>query len=159
MKNFWIIFLLLTSCVSVKLEKPQLWTKAKNYSLVEPAKFERQKRDGFDHFWIHKKSGNVISLQTMCGDQNDPSLSFLLQKSLEGINNLKRIKKESIRYNQRSALKTLYTGSVDGIEISLSTLVFKKNHCNYTLNYFGITSKHPLHEKQYQSFLTDFKVR
>mgnify|MGYP001158783536 CR=1 FL=1 len=159
MKYYGIAFLLLTACVSVSIEKPRNSEKAKNYSMLSPSEpFQLKDKEPFDKFWLHPKNGNSISLQTACGP-NDPRLSQLSHEALLGIEDLAELERDRFRYNGRGALETIHTGRVDGIEIKIATLVFKKNHCNYTLNYFGLKKYFDSNWKDYQAVKKNLRVK
>lgn len=135
-------------------------SRAKNYSLESPTQdFEKRSKENFDRYWINPQNGNAISLQTSCNKSLDPSLDNLLQKNLKGINDIKEIEREEIHYNEREALSTLHIGEVDGVPVKIKTIVFKKNHCNYSLNYFGVKGSFQKDLSTFERFIKNFRVK
>ena len=159
MKYYWLTFLILSSCVSVSIEKHENVDKAKNYSILTPsAPFTLKSKEPFDKFWLNPKNANAIALITACG-KIDPTLEDLVQNSLAGINDLEKINTSRFDYNKRVALSQTHTGDVDGVKIKILSLAFKKNHCNYSLSYFGKAKNFDADLEEFNKVKNNFRVQ
>lgn len=152
--------LILTSCVSVQLQKPLVLEKSKTYSLVVPSvPFIRVDQEGMDQYWRNKHNGNALSLQTACSERYDPSFQDLTYQSVHGIEDTKKIIEDKFDYNDRVGLKSEYEGLVDGIAVAIKLVVFKKNNCSYVISYFGKKSSIKENDTHFIKFINSFKVK
>jgi hypothetical protein len=152
--------LFLTSCVSVQLQKPLVLEKSKFYSLVTPGSpFISSAQPQMDHYWRNPKTGNAISLQTACSEKYDPSLQDLTYQSIQGIEDIEKVKEARTQYNERAALGAEYKGHVDGIAVSIQLIAFKKNNCSYVISYFGKKSEIQVDQNKFDNFMKNFKVK
>lgn len=160
MKNHAIVCimsLLLGSCVSVNLPGGKS-TPAKGVEYSSPASpFKTINSENADKAWMSTATGNTISFSSDCHGA-DPSLQQMESESLAGISNLEIESANSVMYNGREARQTIATGSVDGIAVQISMVVFKKNNCNYTLTYGGVQKHFVQEEKHFEEFKARFKA-
>jgi hypothetical protein len=150
--------ILLTSCVSVELPGNKV-TSAKGVEYQDPGgSYEEIKAKNADKTWLSKKSGNTISYLSECGNTADPSLQSIESDSLSALSNLEILKTETITFNGRGARQTVAAGTVDGVPVALSLLVFKKNGCNYTLSYGGLEKQFNGELPVFENFKKNFKA-
>lgn len=155
----FILFYLLTSsaCVSVQLPFTAKGSKAKGVEYSEPsAPFKSLKVEQVDAAWIHNRSGNIISFSSECG--TDPSLEQMSAEVLNSLDSHEEIDNEEIDYNGRKALTSTVNGKLDGVNVSLRYLVFKKNSCNFTLTHSGKSSSFKESESAFEAFLKGFRA-
>ena len=152
------MILLLGGCVSIELpgskSKP-----AQNVAYNPPhAPFRDLKGGGFDKAWLSEKTGNTIAYISDCGNGNDPSLQQIEAESLSSLNNLQTLSSEEVSFNGRAALSSTSAGTLDGVPVRLSLLVFKKNGCNFTLSYGGTEKQFSSEVSQFEDFKRNFKA-
>lgn len=157
------ILLLVTSltmwgCVSVKLNDGK-GKQAEDINLTPPAKpFAAVNSESADRAWQSAKSGNIIAFTSECSSAHDSSLNALTSESLGALTNIAILKEEHLSYNSREGLLTKAAGKVDGIDVKLTLLVFKKNGCNYVLSLSGRTSGFEADAPIFKEFLDNFRA-
>ncbi|WP_413292576.1 hypothetical protein ACLSU7_14320 [Bdellovibrio sp. HCB185ZH] len=161
MKNHFkyiIMSLLLGSCVSVELPGGKV-TAAKDVEFSEPGgDYSKIKSKGTDRAWQSSKTGNTISYVSECGSNTDVSLQTLETESLSALNKLEVLKTEEKPFNGRASRQTTSVGSIDGVPVALSLVVFKKNGCNYTLSYGGVEKQFNSELPVFENFKANFKA-
>lgn len=157
--TYAISSLTLCSCISIGLG-PSKPTPSKDISFQKPSSaFQEVDVANVDHAWRNNKNGNSISYFSDCTDKTDPSLQSLQTGILQGVQDIKFEKQDSIEYNGRAALASVVVGRVDGVETKLSFIVFKKNSCIFILNYVGVKNYFHENEKDFIQFTKGFKVQ
>ncbi len=155
---FGITMIFISGCVSVQLPGA-VAKKATGIIYVEPTKpFESIKSDGADKVWLSKKTANTIAYLTECESPNDPGLKQLESEYLNALGKLEITKSETSTFNGRESLSTSANGEIDGINVQVKLLIFKKNNCNYTLSYSGVKKKFDSELKYFDQFVESFKV-
>lgn len=159
MKNHLVIAsFLFSGCVTVDVA-PKKSEPAQNVIYVDPASpFKSSPNKSTDRLWISTTSGNTISYLSECGNSQEPTLEQLENDALGGLVELKILHSEKIDYNSREALKTLAEGKVDGVKVKMNLLTLKKNNCNYTLVYGGVSKNFDAEQAYFQTFLGGFKA-
>ncbi|MBL7668979.1 MAG: hypothetical protein JNM39_00715 [Bdellovibrionaceae bacterium] len=148
--------ILASSCVSVSLDKNKV-VPAKNVRFNAPdSPFEEIDIPNSDKTWISAVSGNTISFLSDCQKNSDPTLEQMLTDSFSVLEGLHASQSETLTYNSRQALQMTSEGFVDGVPIKMKALVFKRNSCNYTLTYAGVSKKFPRELDQFSRFLQSF---
>ena len=156
--KFFILSLLLSSCVSVNLPGGKV-TSAKDVQFAEPGTpFKSIKAANADRTWLSKKTGNTISYLSECGGTADPSLQSVETESLSALNKMQILSTDATTYNGREARQTLANGQLDGVPVQILLLIFKKNGCTYTLSYGGIEKQFSAELRQFESFKASFKA-
>jgi hypothetical protein len=112
---------------------------------------------GSDQAWISSKTGNIISYLSSCNGE-DPELKVLEADSVSVLESGKVESSENLEFNHRQALLSHILGKVDGIEVFLEVLSFKKNNCYFTINYTGKKEQQSAEQFIFKSFLNSFKV-
>lgn len=164
MKNIWTtlilgILFLFTGCVSVNLPTSSKTEKAKDLSITKPENpFVQIKVEGADQAWISAKTGNTISYISECGASSDKSLETMQTETLASLNQTKIVSNNSVDIDGREGLEVLAEGKVDGVEVKLNSLSFKKNGCSYTITYGGTEKNFANEIEAYTKFKTGFKV-
>lgn len=159
LKNtFLILILLLSGCVSVKIGGAK-GVPATGISLEAPAApFKEIKSSSADRAWLSDKTGNTISYFSDCGGANDPSLSTLESDALAALNDYKVSQTQELTFNERAAQQTTAQGQVDGVDVQLMVVVFKRNSCNFTISYGGVKKNFDKESGAFQKFLRKFKA-
>ena len=153
-----ILNLLLSGCVSVKIGGAK-GVPASGVVLEEPtAPFKEIKSANADRAWLSGKTGNTISYFSECGNSADPSLQQLQDDALTALVDYKVVKEQDLTFNDRAAHKVTAQGQVDGVDVQISLLVFKRNGCNFTLSYGGVQKNFSKEEAVFQKFNDKFKA-
>ncbi len=158
-KNYFLIVpLVLSGCVSVNLGPG----KAKKSDGVQvtapPSQFKSVDPLHADEAWQSRETGNTISYFSECQSQNESTIEAMAADSLAALSDPVVLKEQKLTYNQREAQRSSAKGTVDGVQVLLDVLVFKKNGCNYTITYSGIAAKFPRETKDFEDFLQRFKA-
>jgi hypothetical protein len=150
--------LIICSCVTVNVgeETPK---KSTDIRFAVPKKpFEEHASPSADKAWVSTATGNVISFASECPENSDPSLETLTKESLQSLDRLEIVSKESISFNNRDAISSFAKGSVDGVPLAMKTIIFKKNGCNYRIMLSGLLGKISLEQNQFDDFCKEFKA-
>ena len=154
-----LILFFLTACVSVNIGKSKT-IKSDQMQFQSPNKiFEKITTSEFDLAWRNQKTGNTIAVLSECGHSNNYNLNQLTTSALSALNNLKLIEEKELIYNDRAAIETMATGWIDGISVKMKTIVLQKNACDYTVSYLGVEKNFDQNLSDFNSFLSDFKIR
>jgi len=148
----------MSGCVSVNLPlgKP---AKAKDIALTEPAEpFAKFSTGAVDRAWQNKKNGNTIGYLTDCNPSDDLDLKALESEALSALNSLKVTAHDNFSFNDREAIRTTAQGQVDGVSVSMSLVIFKKNGCSFTLSYVGRSKVFQTNETDFTNFVERFQV-
>lgn len=156
--KYFIMSLLLSSCVSVELPSGKI-TPANGVEYTSPGgAFNEIKAKNADKTWLSSKTGNTISYLSECGNTSEPSLQSIETESLSAISKLEILKSDTITFNGREARQTVSAGTIDGVPVAMSLLIFKKNGCNYTLSYGGLEKQFNLEKDEFEKFKQGFKA-
>lgn len=153
-----ILSLFLQSCVSVQLPASKV-ASAKNVELEAPPRpFKEIAAKSPDKSWISDSTGNTISYLSECDLKVESSLEQIENETVATLNNLSLLSAESPEYNGRAARFSTYSGTLDGVPVQLSLVIFKKNGCNFILSYGGVSSKFNAEESYFKNFINSFKA-
>lgn len=161
MRNHTLVFamsLLLGSCISVQLPGGKATSAQDVEYKAPPAPYKDIATSKSDKAWISSETGNTLSYLSECSVANEPSLQQMENESLSAMTHVQVLKMEEITFNGRAARLSVTKGSVDGVPVQISLLVFKKNGCNYTLSYGGLEKNFSHEEKFFDSFKESFKA-
>lgn len=148
---------LFLGCVSVNVgtEKPE---KSNAVTFKEPlAPFERLKESSADQGWKNPKTGNTISYLSECPGPGGP-LKDLAQELSGLLTSKQMVSQKEDFFNGREALRTQWSGKLEGIPMKLESVVFKKNGCAYTITYVGRSSKFEQEISFFETFLGGFQA-
>jgi hypothetical protein len=143
--------------VSVGIEEPKL-IHAKDLEFIEPNGFKKIPTPHVDEAWRKDSTGSTISFLSECDPTTDTNLQQLQMSVLRDIRNSNTISEEDIDFNKRTAKRSYVKGNVDGIDIEMDLLVFKKNNCNFILTYIGLPENFKSDQREFQIFIDRFRV-
>lgn len=149
---------LLSACVSLKLSPQTQRSNKVDYKSPEHP-FAPTQSESADVAWIDQQTGNIISYQSICNESLDPDLDTILKKSTLGLTNKRILKRTSIDYNARKANRISVSGQVDGVDVRLEFVLFKKNACSYTLSFVGLPEHFNKAIDAFNQFVEGFKVK
>lgn len=145
------------SCVSVNLPTTT-GKKADGVAATAPGAPFRELASSADKAWISDKTGNTISFISECGSKADPSLQQLRDESMNALVNPKISGEKTFSYNGREALEATGSGTVDGVAVTLRLVLLKKNGCQYTLSYGGVSNGFETETSYFTKFVEGFKA-
>lgn len=155
---FSLLSLHLSGCVTVDVGGDKAKT-ARHVKYEKPsAPFGNADKGTGDQTWISQKTGNSISFLSECERSVELNLEQLESDALSVLEKMKIERSEKIRYNGREALRTVAFGKVDGIEVKMQLLTFKKNNCNYSLSYGALVTKYELELSYFDQFINGFQA-
>lgn len=150
--------MLSTSCVSVELGKNDVHP-ADDLDFESPSfPFERVKIEKTDQAWISKRTGNTLSFLSECGKATDLTLDQISEESYSVLDSNVLVHREEFMYQKRKALQVDVLGKLDGIPIKARILAFKKNGCNFSLNYVALEKSYSSELEVFSQFVADFSV-
>lgn len=156
--NLLLVFVI-SGCVSVNIPLSSKYPKAENVSYKEPTlPFVKQSvQNNLDGLWISKDTKSTIGFYSLCS-KNLPPLRNARSNSLHGIENAQVIKEETLRYNQREALKSIIEGKLEGFVFQIESMLFIKDSCLFEISYVSYKENFEKERQIYNSFLEGFKV-
>ncbi len=148
----------LAGCISMNVGgKPA--EKAQELSYTDPAKpFSKIQKEGFDRVWQSKSTGNSIAYLSECKTATEPSLTAMEAETLNVNQDTKLISSKESTFNQRGSLETLAEAKLDGVEIKMAFLFFKKNGCQFTLSYVGRSKNFESEFEHFEKFKRNFRA-
>src|SRR3989338_7161543 len=149
---------LLVSCVSSLLkEKPP--TFSKEVSFLAPADpFVDLKRSVYPS-WKNRVTGNVISIFSDCQPGNPLSLTDLQRYMEESIDNATRLNEKTTPYQNKPALFRTIDGQVEGNQIQIRSLAFKRLNCGYLVSLSGKPEQLQQDKTSFDTFLKSLKFK
>lgn len=160
--KFFLIFvlfggLLLSGCVSVNIG-PKQAGRSQGLRVENPADpFVAMKDSTADQAWQSTRTGNMIAYLSECPEPA-MGLDILTSESLAVLKNNKVIDQKNKFFNGREALETRAEGSLDGIAMKMSTLVFKRNGCSFLITYAARKDHYADEEQIFVRFLEGFQA-
>ncbi|MBY0553651.1 hypothetical protein K2P97_03925 [bacterium] len=142
------------SCVSSIL-KDAPPTFSKEIKLTEPTSPFIKMDTSVYPSWKNLKSGNVISIISNCSD-SDSKLSNLHQIIESSLDNIKVIKEETLTLQNRPAFARNINAVLDGVEIEIQSISFKRKSCGYVASLSGKLNNLTNDRKQFDQFLNGF---
>lgn len=143
-------------CVSVSLG-PTKAGKA-DVKINEPSQgFSRIGNTNADVAWQSQKTANTISYLSEC-PQTESSLESVTNEFHSVLTSLKILNKDTKFYNGRESLWTQSEGKLDGIEMKIASVVFKRNGCSYLLTYVARKDRFKEEYSAFQQFLDGFQA-
>lgn len=127
---------LMVSCVS-SLLKEKAPTFSKDIQFKDPqAGFVKVNLSVYPA-WKSSKTGNVISVISDCNENDVASLSSLHYLITSSIEEAKTTKQEPLTFKDKPALLYMTEGKLDGQDITIRSLSFKRKSCGYVSSLSG----------------------
>jgi hypothetical protein len=138
---------------------PKPAVPAKGVHYVAPADpYGEVKIQDIDQTWKNENNGNTISYRSQCNDPSDPSIDSIFQGMLDGLQSVNVENSQKSTFNGREALNAVVDGKLDGVETRFEVLIFKKNHCSYTLSYVALPKNFKADQPVFKSFVKSFEA-
>lgn len=158
-KCFSIFFCVwaISGCVSVNLG-PSKAGRASGVSLQDPGNpFSKISNGNADGAWQSTKTSNTISFFSEC-PQSDSPLEGIAEEFHGILKDPKIVERQSNFFNGREALWTQTEGKLDGIEMKIASLVFRRNGCSYLLTYVARKDRFNDEHSAFRKFTEGFKA-
>ena len=151
-------FLGTVSCVSVNIG-PTAGKKSEDVSFQIPENpFKLISTDNADKAWQSQKTGNTLAFLSECKGSVDLPLKTIEGDSVNALNQPVLVSSQTGLFNDRGSLETTADGFVDGVEVRMALMIFKKNSCNYTISYVGRKKTFDQEKTHFDKFLKGFKA-
>ena len=107
--------------------------------------------------FFNEKVGGVISSSATCRDDADAApLTSLTEQMFIGYTDRHVERQETVRLDERDALRTRATAKLDGVPVSLDLYVLKRNGCIFDLSYAGPLDRARSGSADFQRFVGGF---
>lgn len=154
---FFFYVWMLTSCVSVSLG-PNKAGRASNVKYSAPAvPFGRMTDSNADIAWQSSKTSNTISYFSEC-PQSDSALESIADEFHSILTGAKVTDRKSNFFNGREAVWTQTIGKLDGIDMKISSVVFRRNGCSYLVSYVARKDRFDEEESTFTKFVEGFRA-
>lgn len=95
-----------------------------------PASWERMRVPAYSIAFHNPLFRTTIATDAFCEKTaNDLSLNILTNHLVTGVENFDRVSSKEFWLDERGALRTLVTGTVEGVPLAYDVVVIKKNGC------------------------------
>ncbi len=86
---------------------------------------------GSDRAWSNEERGDVILVNSFCGEFQDLALETLALKTFRGYQGFKPLGKREPRWHGRDAFEMEAEAVVDGVRVLLLLRNYRRDHCYY----------------------------
>src|SRR4051812_26422405 len=146
---------LFISCVSSLLkEAPPSFSK--EIKLIDPPQPFSKMGTSIYPSWKNTKTGNVIAIISDCSETSTYKLSNLHQLIEEPLENIKIIKEETVSLQNRPALLRVVNAQLDGHEIEIRSVSFKRKSCGYVSSLSGKKNNLGDDSGKFEQFMNGF---
>ena len=143
------------SCVS-SLLKDAPPTFSKEITLTPPpAPFQKMNTSVYPS-WKNAKSGNVISIISDCAQDSSFKLSSLHQIIESSLDNVKVVQEETISLKGRTAFSRAISAHLDGLQIEVQSVTFKRKSCGYVASLSGKQGNLSSDKAHFDEFISGF---
>lgn len=111
-----------------------------------------------DLAYENKKTGAIISLNSICRKYNHYSLQELTNNLVRDIDKKSVLKQEERDMDGGNALDTIFEGMVDGVKVNIRTVVLIKSECTYDFLHVVVPKKSQGLDPEFDRFLASFKA-
>lgn len=84
-----------------------------------------------DHAWVQEQRGDVILVNSFCGEFQDLPLETLALKTFNGYEQFKPLGKNDTQWHGREAFEMEAQAQVDGVLVLLHLRNYRRDHCYY----------------------------
>lgn len=156
--SFLAVSCLLSGCISLSVPS-SAGKKARDVAFTTPAPGFQALNDTIaDKAWVNDRTGNTVSFISDCESKADPALPQMQSDALSVLNELRIDEEKKIPFNGREALSAVASGTMDGVAVRMKVITLKKNACNYTLSYTGVTKSFDADLPAFDGFVNGFKA-
>lgn len=152
----WIALLCnFTACVSVNLGAGKVEKSSGVHVEVPGTPFVAIDSKA-DSAWKSKITGSTIAYQSGCGESADLPLEALAEELFSGLEEKSEISKRRRPFDGREGLEVEIEGKLDGVLTRIRSLVYKKNHCSYTITFISLPQNLERDKPAFEKFILGF---
>ncbi len=133
MKSFILLLMstLAVTCSSIIPKSPKP-TKATNYQINFQSKdWSKSDPRESDHVWVQSKTGEVIVVNSFCGEFQSLPLESLALKTFDTYDSFKPLGKNTIQWQEREAFEMEAEAKIDGVVVLINFRNYRRDHCYY----------------------------
>ncbi len=145
---------------------PEIWRRLDDSQLIPPDAQISQNTEAFsseitDMAFQSKKTGAIISLNTSCreGRAQISDLRPFLNELLLGISDVTERTEVPTRLSGTPALEGKIAGNMGGQATKIRAIVLSKEECVYDLMYISRPNRFPVHEADFNRFISSLRLR
>jgi hypothetical protein len=128
--------LALAACSGVKVQPGQVSKERTRYRFGDPGPDWRRVALGdVDVAWVRDSSSHTLSVNSMCQDYQEASLTALRRQQLVGFTQTERVEEREEMVDGRAALFSRWRAKLDGVAVELGLWTLKKDGCVYDVTY------------------------
>ena len=124
-----------------------------------PSSWVRQDIEGGDLAFKNTQFDGTMTVNSTCNEKKkNYSLRALSESLLIGIKDKEALSREEITVDGMPALKTIYTGSLNNVQLKIATVVLRKNICIYDFTYASSPGHFDIGIVDFNNFVSQFKA-
>lgn len=112
-----------------------------------------------DHAWSHHGRGDVMLVNSFCGEFQDLPLENLAIKTFSGYEDFKPLGKNELMWQGREAFEMEAQARLDGVKVLLYIRNYRRDHCYYDFLLVTPRERHPDSLKAFQLLLDGVRFR
>lgn len=116
------------------------------------------KVDGLAVAFYHAAFGATAGVAPICEGVPDSSLESLAQQELIGLEERRILEENRVAVDGREAVEWVVAGSIDGVEMRVNLVVFRKGPCVYDLNLVSSPEGFERARPEFKAFVAGFQV-
>ena len=108
--------------------------------------------------FYHKEYGATAGVAPICDGVGDSTLESLAQQELVGLEERQTLEEARVTVDGREAIDWVVKGSVDGVEMRVNLVVFRKDGCVYDLNLVSRPDRFDEARQEFRGFVAGFAL-
>lgn len=84
-----------------------------------------------DRAWVHRARGDVMMVNSFCGEFQSLPLEALALKTFESYDSYKPLGKRALTWHEREAFEMEAEAYVDGVKVLIHLRNYRRDHCYY----------------------------
>lgn len=151
-----LAFAVLAACGT---SKPKVTGKAAPFTHGSlPAEWKKTEVKGLAAAFYHSGYGATAGVAPVCEGIQDQTLESLAQQELVGLEQRETLEEKRVTVDGREAVEWVVRGSVDGVEMRVNLVVFRKDGCVYDLNLVSKPERFDEARAEFQGFVSGFRL-
>lgn len=124
-----------------------------------PAEWKKTEVKGLAVAYYHSGYGATAGVAPGCEGISDSTLESLAQQELIGLEQREMLEEKRVTVDGREAVEWVVKGSVDGVEMRVNLVVFRKDGCVYDLNLVSRPETFSQARTDFQAFVAGFALK
>lgn len=123
-----------------------------------PETWKKNDVKGLAVAYYHAGYGATAGVAPLCEGISDQTLESLAQQELVGLEQRETLEEKRVTVDGREAVEWVVKGSVDGVEMRVNLVVFRKDGCVYDVNLVSRPETFERARAEFQVFVSGFKI-